>query len=322
MTPATGAPSPPPVQKPPKASVANGTNLEIQAPAQNEVSVAHTQYQTSASAPGAAYAQGIPNGMSPTGVADMSQLPAWVDAKNPPTWYNDGSDIDKLLEDADYLNWLGDTGDLDETYPPALAEPAATSSNPSRAPINSEEISMPEPAPVVASQDPTNQLMHPSADSLSFLVDAPEERGVDSVPSGTDAAQVQEEQDLDVGRTPLPSLLGVHTSSPLKALSNGAMPVSAPEASYSKASAAVTSDLEQALAGVGESETNLMGFPDLDMGDEQAFVSALLETSGPSSMSFPKLGSDLHMSQVDMSSSAISVGNAVLAGEEHETQEK
>jgi len=181
---------------------------------------------------------------------------------------------------------------------------------------------MPEPAPVVASQDPTNQLVHPSADSLSFLVDAPEERGVDSVPSVTDAPQVQE-QDLDVGRTPLPSFLGFRTCPPPMVFSNPSLPVSAPEApSYSKASAAVTSDLEHALAGVGESETNLMGFPYLDMGDEQAFVSALLETSGPSSMSFPKLGSDMQMSQVNMSSSAVGVGNAVLAGEEHEIQEK
>lgn len=45
------------------------------------------------------------------------------------------------------------------------------------------------------------------------------------------------------------------------------------------------------LAGVGESVTNLMGFPDVDMGDEQAFVSALLDNKGESTMSFPKLSS-------------------------------
>jgi hypothetical protein len=49
------------------------------------------------------------------------------------------------------------------------------------------------------------------------------------------------------------------------------------------------------IAGVGESDTNLMGFPDLDMGDEQAFVSALLDNSGQSTMSFPKLNSHLDM---------------------------
>ena len=38
-----------------------------------------------------------------------------------------------------------------------------------------------------------------------------------------------------------------------------------------------------------------MGFADLDMGDEQAFVSALLENSGQSIMSFPKLNSEIHI---------------------------
>lgn len=326
LTPATGAPSPPPVQRQPQASGAVKANLDVPAPVSNKVSVTHTQYRTPAPASGIAHAQGIPNGMSPTGVAEMSLLPAWVDAKNPPSWYNEGSDIDTLLEDADYLNWLGDTGDLEETYPPALAEPAAAASNHGRVPINSEEaIPIPEPAPVVATHNPTNELVHPSVDSLSFLVDAPEERGVAGASPALSAPPAQEDQDVDAGQPPLSSFLEVRTSPPPMVLSNSTPPAPIPEApTLSKATAVAGATLgpEHTLAGVGESETNLLGFPDLDMGDEQAFVSALLETSGPSSISFPKLGSDMHMSQVNMSNSATSMGNAVSAGEERENQEK
>ena len=74
------------------------------------------------------------------------------------------------------------------------------------------------------------------------------------------------------------------------------------------------------LAGVGESDTNLMGFPDLDMGDESAFVSALLENSGQSTMSFPKLNSALDMSNNDQSSGALNTsteeGNVEVKVEE------
>ena len=115
---------------------------------------------------------------SPTGVTDMQLLPSWVDATNPPQWYNDGSDIDTLLEDADCLNWLSDTGDLDETYPPAMVEPAAvvSSSSSSTAVVDVCNI---EPNPVgavtstVVQQDPTGGVVHPSTDSLSFLMDPP-----------------------------------------------------------------------------------------------------------------------------------------------------
>jgi hypothetical protein len=57
--------------------------------------------------------------ISPTGVADFALYPSWTDAKDTPSWYAKGSDVDALLDVADTLDWLTDTGDLNETYPPA-----------------------------------------------------------------------------------------------------------------------------------------------------------------------------------------------------------
>jgi hypothetical protein len=56
---------------------------------------------------------------SPTGVADLLMYPSWTDAKDTPSWYAKGSDIDALLDVADTLDWLTDTGDLQEVYQPS-----------------------------------------------------------------------------------------------------------------------------------------------------------------------------------------------------------
>jgi len=49
--------------------------------------------------------------ISPTGVAD------WVDPyKDVPSWYAKGADVDALFDVAETLDWLADTGDLNENY--------------------------------------------------------------------------------------------------------------------------------------------------------------------------------------------------------------
>lgn len=292
----------------------------------------HTQYPPLSGVGGVptGYPQGMVLNYSPTGVTDMALMPSWVDAKNPPSWYNDGSDIDTLLEDADCLNWLSDTGDLDETYPPAMAEPAAVVSSSSTA-ANSIDHAISGGQTTIAStnttilQDPSaaaatgGGLFHPSTDSLSFLVDPPEQHPV-----------LEEEDDDDVNQLPSfldesphaivadgSTVLGVETRKSAAATTTSTStglvtyasateaveattPASGHTASFSCASTTIHipehHHQQQQLAGVGvDSVTNLVGFPDLDMGDEQAFVSALLENSGPSIMSFPKLNSDLHI---------------------------
>jgi hypothetical protein len=57
--------------------------------------------------------------ISPTGVSDFCIYPSWVDGTDPPSWYAKGADVDALLDVSDTLDWLADTGDLQETYEPS-----------------------------------------------------------------------------------------------------------------------------------------------------------------------------------------------------------
>lgn len=54
--------------------------------------------------------------VSPTGVADFPTNWAW--SNEAPTWFAKGADVDELLNEADALDWLADSGDLGETYNP------------------------------------------------------------------------------------------------------------------------------------------------------------------------------------------------------------
>jgi SHAQKYF class myb-like DNA-binding protein len=56
--------------------------------------------------------------VSPTGVNDLVMYPSWADVKDMPSWYAKGADVDFLLDVADTVDWLTDTGDLNETYEP------------------------------------------------------------------------------------------------------------------------------------------------------------------------------------------------------------
>jgi len=217
----------------------------------------------------------------------MSSFPSWVDAKNPPAWYNEGADIDTLLEDAECLNWLSDTGDLDETYPPAVAMAAtAVVTEPSMdyepTPVNVHpyeyayhgNIESHDAHPTLSEIpeepiDPTlvhDPITHPSVESLSFLVDSPKE-GMDEVTS---------------------FLNDEHNAH------------HAAEALYASATEAAegVSEAAEVKLSVEESHGNLMSFPDLDMGDEQAFVSALLDTSKESMISFSKWGSQIGVAEM------------------------
>jgi len=66
--------------------------------------------------------------ISPTSVSDLALYPIWADGKDPPSWYATGADVDALLDVADSLDWLDDTGDLHETYQPGMElEPSVES---------------------------------------------------------------------------------------------------------------------------------------------------------------------------------------------------
>lgn len=53
---------------------------------------------------------------SPTGVTELVEYPNWIDGKDVPSWYAKGADVDALLDVADSLDWLADTGDLNEVW--------------------------------------------------------------------------------------------------------------------------------------------------------------------------------------------------------------
>jgi hypothetical protein len=79
--------------------------------------------------------------ISPTGVSDFELYPSWTDfSKDAPSWYAKGSDVDALLDVADTLDWLTDTGDLTEVYEEAERMDAAnnTTVDPSQAPMLKE----------------------------------------------------------------------------------------------------------------------------------------------------------------------------------------
>jgi len=71
--------------------------------------------------------------ISPTGVNELDLYPTWADySKDAPSWYSKGSDVDALLDVAEDLDWLADTGDLTETYEEAERMHAATANAPSQ----------------------------------------------------------------------------------------------------------------------------------------------------------------------------------------------
>ena len=78
--------------------------------------------------------------VSPTGVTDVAIFPSWTDAKDMPSWYAKGADVDCLLDVADSLDWLTDTGDLHETYEPPASTIRHQSSTPSFPSLTTPEI--------------------------------------------------------------------------------------------------------------------------------------------------------------------------------------
>lgn len=82
--------------------------------------------------------------VSPTGVSDAI-FPSWTDVKDMPSWYSKGTDIDCLLDVADTLDWLTDSGDLHETYEPPPSSCQATEHSSFNDRTDSDEIPMLKP---------------------------------------------------------------------------------------------------------------------------------------------------------------------------------
>ena len=136
--------------------------------------------------------------VSPTGVAEFALYPSWTDAKDTPSWYAKGSDVDALLDVADTLDWLTDTGDLNEIYQP--------------------DIPTFEPAPEIqdtSDHSPVGSLSHtPSVNNMSMntLPRVDSTTGVD-VPELPSLFGVSTETDESVSRKLSVHRLGPSTSS-------------------------------------------------------------------------------------------------------------
>lgn len=262
---------------------------------------------------------------SPTCVSTDLLLPPWVDPKNPPTWYDEGGDIDALLDDAGCLDWLADTGDLQEDYPPAVATlgpacvPVSISSSRAgemKSEPSSETLSyLVEPTPVCGPTDAVfvHEQVPPEPTAVSCVATANAIATVTAAPS-EELHNVPHCAPHNVASAPvedvhaLPSFLEESkTPAPVSAVPYAAA-TEAADAVYAAATEGADPDCDRlppAECGTEEDDrgccvdpsptVGLMGFPELDMGDEQAFVSALLEnsggTSGGGAVSFPHLGS-------------------------------
>ena len=109
---------------------------------------------------------------SPTGVSDFNMYSSWTDSKDTPSWYAKGSDVDALLDVADSLEWLVDTGDLNETYSEAA---------------NAIADEMPAPTPVNLAAAP--HAAHHSASMNSLpRIDSTSDAAVPPLPSLFDGA--------------------------------------------------------------------------------------------------------------------------------------
>jgi len=279
LTPADGRPT----SEPAPSAVTSSATSSAQGGAADPLAIK----MPSAPVPSAPYGMPGTSNVSPTGVADVAAtaaaaLPSWIDASNPTAaWYDAGDGIDTLLDDAEALGWLDDTGDPDEDYPPAVA---------------------PEPARVTAASAGTSgadNLMG-SVDSLSFLVEptpvgsgatgrdgADDDLEPNPVSAGPSAGPAQSHVQIDLEPNPVSAgPAAVTVAGTVYAPPPGPALYSSATEAVEAASSAGAPDAapSSSCAPSAPSAANLMAFPelgDMGMGDEQAFVSALL--GGPSS---------------------------------------
>ena len=175
---------------------------------------------------------------SPTGVSDIDTFPTWIDCE-PPAWYTKGSDVDELLNEADALDWLADSGDLDENYKP----PSST-------------------------QAVLTQSMEPSLISLCDTPNSPTSSGVASTIGELSSNPLPPQKCDSVSHIPpLPSLFG--SSGNIVSAPVACEKVTTPNLSSASLFGSAT-EAANATDGLAVFESHF---------DEQAFVTALLENN-------------------------------------------
>jgi len=208
----------------------------------------------------------IKGDMSPTGVADMNNFPSlFSNTKGDcPLWFTKGADVDELLNEADALDWLADSGDLSETYHTDPIIKANESPPMSIVDANSTITKLSTVSVVPQAHCLTSTLCNVSDHSTQGLASRqPLHPGNNLNP---------------VLMPPLPSLFESNNSMNQNPLLSGSK--------TEKNNLSSSSLFGSAMAG----EDTTGNFPILDTHfDEQAFVSALLENNSESQSSLSAL---------------------------------
>jgi len=193
--------------------------------------------------------------ISPTGVTDV-----WTESRDVPSWYASGQDVDELLQEADALDWLSDTGDLHETYAPPP---------PFAGVINSAHLrkagTVPRAEP--SSEDITKEVMPPMPSASQMFSTGADEEDID----GTVKISI------DSSQAPATAAIG-HAESDLDDPIESSLKT-APAIEPASSTASLFASATEAADATHGAQAD----PHLDVDvfdahlDEQAFVSALLD---------------------------------------------
>ncbi len=182
--------------------------------------------------------------VSPTGVIDFPSNWAWNAQQ--PEWYSKGADVDELLNEAEALDWLADSGDLNEHYVPpdhsSLSEPSLLSLVEAEEMKSAQPVTAPAPVSIPAPPVPVLESSNAMASPLNSAMNMTPLPSL--FESGNNLVNMKKEKSIN--------------------LSSGSLFASATEA---------------ADAVVDEANFHLL---DAQF-DEQAFVTALLDQNGDSS---------------------------------------
>lgn len=133
--------------------------------------------------------------ISPNCIIDFPSNWAWT--SEPPSWYGKGADVDELLNEADALDWLADSGDLHETYMPSpdhsveMSEPSLlTLVEPEE--IMSKQPDMAPPLPVLETSTMT------TSDSATNMPQLPS-----LFESGIDLSEMKREKSMNLSSASL-----------------------------------------------------------------------------------------------------------------------
>lgn len=225
--------------------------------------------------------QQIGGDVSPTGVADITAFPNFVWAGEPPAWYTTGADVDELLSEAEALNWLADTGDLNEDYQPPAQPVSNTGSEPSLLSICGEpdisekqlpvqpleqvtQMQAPEHFPEQVEHGPATFAANAEKTGLLALDADTTNEVVGDIPTSSSAMSIP----------PLPSLFENSNS-----IENDLNQLKRKNPSMILSSGSLFGNATEAVDGSEDVFPSLLD----NQFDEQAFVTALLDQSADSS---------------------------------------